>query len=312
MSELRALGAVTADARIVRHGRSSGSLRAAALPATRLPAEGAGTATLSPVLLPGGPTAPTWIDLYDDWALAPDINRWYRQLARVGYRRVRRRGVTPTVVTVNSQYMADRVRPAPAVVVPNGVDAELGRVPTSGDAAARLLVFGHFFRGRTDFALLERVAARNEFDEVVIAGTGSASEVHASLRGLRDQIGDRLVVHEWLAPEETARLVGPRTVALIPNLVSDYTLSQDPMKAYQFLALGVRVICPRLLWPSTLEPEFAFLLDHGVRLDGNLREWLRGPAPDEAWRRAFADEHSWAARARTIAGLLSGGRGHAA
>jgi hypothetical protein len=189
-------------------------------------------------------------------------------------------------------------------LVPNGVDPELSRIPRSGDSRRRLIVLGHFFNGRTDFQLLEEVVRSGRFDEIFIGSPGSSSKMSDFLRRLKEYTPAKVVVREWVSHVELSEVVGPRTVALIPHVVNDYTLSQDPMKLYQFLALGVRTICPRLLWPKHLDESSALLVDIGVKLGDVIHEWCdAGPVSDD-WRIAHGEENSWRSRALRVARLV--------
>lgn len=304
--ELHELGFVDDETELVNHGKrdASGRLnRNALLPSARSTGT-RGQAVLSPVFLGRRTRDAVWIDLYDDWSLAPDINPYYRGLAAFGYRNLRRGGCPRTVITVNSTYMQDKLLPRKTHLVPNGIDPRLSRIALGNQTKPRLIVLGHFFRGRTNFRLLDEIAVRPEFEQVIVCGPGKARTMAKLLKRLSRQLGARLVVHEWLDQESLAVLAGPRTVALIPNLVRDYTLSQDPMKAGQMLALGIKVICPRLLWPAHLPKDHVLLLDYGIDLDAVLAEWIEAPGPDTAHRVALSENNSWRVRAYQIAKLI--------
>jgi hypothetical protein len=126
----------------------------------------------------------------------------------------------------------------------------------------------------------------------------------ALLDRLRSRFGSALQVHEWLSVDDLAAISGRKTVALVPHVISDYTLSQDLMKVYTLSALGLKVICPRLLWPHTLPKDFAYLMDYGVKLQDTLGDWLDGPAPTAEWRQEICHEHSWQTRALQVAKLI--------
>lgn len=302
---LRARGLIAEDAAVDHHGRGTKKLSLEKLwPGRSVSGAAPETAVLSPVFIAGGSRAPIWVDLYDDWSLAPDINPLYRGLAASGYRSLRRGKVQPALVTVNSPSLADRIRPCRAEVVPNGVDESLADLELSGDERPRLLLLGHFFSGRTDFALLRQLCLRPEFEEICVCGPGQSPTMQETMDHLRPLLGDRLRVHDWADDHTLASFSGPRTIAAIPHVVTDYTVSQDLMKVYQLLALGVRVICPRLLWPASVSIEYALLLEHGVSLDLVLSDWLEAHAPSREWRYAFVREHSWSARANAVADLL--------
>jgi len=139
---------------------------------------------------------------------------------------------------------------------------------------------------------------------IVIGAPGASKEMAAVIHALESSLGSRLAIHHWLSPIELGRIVGERTAVLVPHIVSDYTLSQDLLKVYQCLALGCRVICPRLLWPNSVDATFGMLIDRGVDLDLVLADWLDSGAPTPDWRRRFAEQHSWTARGETITAAL--------
>jgi len=165
-------------------------------------------------------------------------------------------------------------------------------------------MLGHFFPGRTDFELIKAVVDADAFECVVIGAPGSSGAMSEIVEYVRSRIGEKLIVKDWLNDEELAAMAGSRTVALVPNLVNDYTLSQDLMKVYQFCALGVPIVIPRLLWPRHITMDFAFLVDYGVDLSVNLRQWVDSTAARPISRGTFISEHAWSRRAGMIAELL--------
>jgi hypothetical protein len=310
VSELQKMGLVCEHSVTITHGRQNVLKKplSAAFPGLDLPSarssNGASLAVLSPVFLANLRSSAHWIDLYDDWSLAPDINPYHRALASYGYRRLRTRRAQAAVLTVNSRYMANLLRPLEPLIVPNGVDEDLAHIVTTGSDASRLLVLGHFFPGRTDFDLFTHIARRMEFDEVVVCAPGRSREMMAALTGLHSFIGSRLRVHDWMTSDTLATVIGARTVALVPNRVRDYTASQDLMKVYQLLALGVKVMCPRLIWPDAVDRTYGLLLEYGVNLDDVLADWIELGPPTPEWRGAFAADNSWATRAAYISAHL--------
>lgn len=232
---------------------------------------------------------PVWWDLYDDWSIAPEIGFPIRLAAYRNYRLARQ---AKCLVTVNSAYMRAKIGQH-AHWVPNGTDPELGEWPLLGDDRPRLLMLGSFRGRRTDYVLAEQVAERFSHGEVIVAGPGTES---LSLPGHAN-----VSSAPYLTWEGVAQLAGARTIALIPHIVTDYTLSQDPIKMYYYLALGIPVLMPRLLFGGHVDPAYVGLLDYGSDFDkiiNILQHADHRPGPD--WRQAFALEHSWTARAATI------------
>lgn len=306
--ELIRLGVISERYEALFHGRQApipGHSNAGKWwPGGRLRSEGSNRAVLSPVYFSVTGPASRWVDFYDDWSIAPDINAWHRTLSALSYRAVASGYRSTTGVTCNSPYMAAKLGLSSAAIVPNGVDPEAANLKTSDDPKRRLLLLGHFFSGRTDFDLIDRICSRDYFDQVVIGAPGTDPTMISLLDRLRRRLGSALQVHDWLSTDDLAALSGRHTAAVVPHVVSDYTLSQDLMKVYTLSALGIRVICPRLLWPRTLPNDFAYLLDYGVKLEDTLAEWLDGPGPSAEWRQKIGREHSWEARARQVVGLI--------
>lgn len=310
VTQLVDLGLIAPDWRAYFHGGATSAGNAVSAgrfnPAGVLPKEASALGVLSPIYRVAQCSGAAWLDFYDDWALAPDINPLHRAYAADSYRYLREHGPGASLVTVNTPYMAGRLKLSSAHVVPNGVEARLAGLRPSGDAAARLVLLGKFFAGRTDWGLIERVARTGRFDEIVVGHPGPSREMGLVLERLHRTFGEQLVVMPWISDEVLASLAGPSTVALIPHVVTDYTLSQDLMKVYQLQALGIRIICPRLLWPQHLDPKYAFLVDFGVDLNAMLPEWVRATSIPEPWRLSFIEDNSWRRRGERIARLLEG------
>lgn len=306
--ELVKLGLISDNWKSIFHGRGASTPDQTSAgkwwPGSKVHAAGEGSALLSPVYFSLRKSSSTWMDFYDDWSIAPDINAWHRMLSALSYRAVSSGRYSTTAITCNSPYMAAKLGLPPTSVVPNGVDSDVALLSTSQDSTRRLLLLGHFFSGRTDFALIDRVCSKDYFEHIVIGAPGKDLAMGAMVNKLRQRFGSALDIHDWLTVEDLAALSGQHTTALVPNVVNDYTLSQDLMKAYTFSALGIRVICPRLLWPNSLPKDYVYLLDHGVKLNETLQEWLDGPGPGDDWRRGIGLEHSWETRARQVARLI--------
>jgi hypothetical protein len=307
VAELVKLNALVPDSRYFFHGRSASAGYSESVGVWRPFSKNVGDsgrsnlALLSPVFGARAVQDALWVDLYDDWSLAPDINLWHRTIASKAYRSARSTGAT---VTANSVYMALKTGAPLSNVVPNGVDDSVAELVSSGDHRRRLIVLGHFFRGRTDFDVFRAMLTSQIFDEVVIGGAGMDKHMIAMLAEVSREHPGLLRVVEWLDEAAIASLNGTRTIALLPNVVSDYTLSQDMMKIYTFMALGIPVICPRALWPSHLAPDFALLYDFGVKLDDVVPEWMDEERPSDVWRSEFARSNSWKERARKVIRIL--------
>lgn len=295
-------GVIASSSKFYFHGKaqSEGNAWNAGRVMPRIPPEASssGIALFSPIFHPslqGGRVK--WIDLYDDWRLAPDINLLHRLLSKLSYDALRSDRAN-ILVTCNSPYMAGKLNLSAASVVPNGVDPHLANLPRSGDDQERLIVLGHFFRGRTDYDLIARIAREGVFKEILFGAPGSGKKISSVIQECRKHA--TVTVSNWIDDSTLASLVGSRTAALVPHVVNDYTLSQDLMKIYQYLALGIKVICPIELWPCHLSKKNGFLLGVGSNLTPNLSEWLSATQISDVERYRFAQANSWHARAQEI------------
>lgn len=307
VSELQDLGVIRNPVLRLHHGRTEVSNEMEAEAGLFNPARALQKydeyAVLSPVFLTNSAVTPVWTDLYDDWSLAPDINPLYRLLAKKGYAQVRRDPSRSRLLTVNSSYLARRLGRHRVKLLPNGVDHKLSMIAQDGDDSKRLIIFGHFFPGRTDFKLIEKVIEYGHFSDVIVGGVGKDRGTRKFFAQLTAK-SPVVQIFDWMSETELMRHVGNRTVALIPNLVNDYTLSQDLMKAYTFMALGIPTICPMPLWPSAIPIDYVFLTGHGDRIERSLDGWIESERPSRQWRTDFGNINSWRRRAEEIASWL--------
>ncbi len=305
VEQLEQLGVIAPETQFVHAGKapSADSLHRRAR-WSFLPTRPSGSdawAVLSPVFF--GSRKVVWTDFYDDWSIAPDINPVYRQIARVTYQSVSRGHRNSAIMTVNTSYMASRLRLPPASVVPNGVDPALANVARSGDASRRVILLGRFMEGRTDWALMDRIVRFGGFDEVVIGAPGDSirmSQLIASWRTTGSV--PSVLVYPWLDSTALGALIGENTACLIPHVVDDYTRSQDLMKCYQMAALGVPVIIPPELWPERLVVPNTLPIERAAAV-GSSRLLTDQERAD------VVRKHSWRARAEQIASTIhQGGR----
>ncbi|QBR93392.1 hypothetical protein [Nocardioides euryhalodurans] len=282
---------------VERGGRSGSGLRDASRVATLVrPQTGSPSWCFHPLYFVREAEAATWIDAYDDYSLAPDMSWGVRLLAARNYRALRAAS-SPALVTVNSRYMQLKLRPRPTVLVPNGVSPDLAAVPTTGDDRLRVIVMGHFFDGRTDWRLLDEILHAPSMEEVIVVG--EHPRVDAMVTRARTA-GRPVQARTSMTLQSMAGDVGERTVFAIPHVVSDYTLSQDLMKAYQAIAMGLPVCVPNALWPHAISRDLGQVFERGVGVDDVLSGAAR-TVITPSQRHGFAADHAWSRRAERIA-----------
>lgn len=249
---------------------------------------------------------PVLYDMTDDWLRAGLTSRQHRRIA--GAERWLF-GHAHAVVVCSEELRRSRagIRPD-AVVIPNAVDAEHFRRPRSRPADLPpppcVVYVGTLHEDRLDLALLEALAEGVPEATVVLVGPNALPPAQT----------ERLRRHPNLV------LLGPRPytdvpaylqhaeVIVIPHVVSPFTESLDPIKAYECVAVGRPAVATpvagfRGLGPPvhTAPPE-RFVSCVATLLAGRAST-APGPVPSWTERaRRFADvlPPTGPARARTV------------
>lgn len=191
----------------------------------------------------------------------------YEHLRRVGFTRVEH---WPNVADVS--------------VIRDAQDSSQHRV------AARAVFAGNFSEKKVDFTLLAELL--KEGVELHLAGP--IAEGGGKSAGLvRDLTRDGATYHGHLPLPELAKLYWTSAVGLIPYELNSYTLGVSPLKTYEYLAAGLRVV-------STAVPAVIPDNEHihvAKNEDDFVRKVIRGvgtPTSEEvAERQKIAEEHSW-------------------
>ena len=176
---------------------------------------------------------PTLYDVTDDWLLARASARELARRRRLEEEMLR---IAREVVVCSPTLVESRGRGRRVSLVPNGVDVEHFRLPQPRPAdlpAPPTAVYvGTLHDERIDVALVEELA-RSSGLTVVLVGPDALSA--ASSRTLR-LAGVRL-----LGPRPYAAVpayLQHADVVIVPHLVTAFTESLDPIKAYECLAAG--------------------------------------------------------------------------
>jgi teichuronic acid biosynthesis glycosyltransferase TuaH len=161
---------------------------------------------------------------------------------------------------------------------------------------------GNLTTSKVDFELLGSLAAAGI--PVTIAGPNAIDGTSA-----RQELDDLLSLPgiEYvgnLAPSELARLLASSMVGLIPYRLNDHTAGVFPMKVYEYLAAGLRVVSTRLPSLDRTASEDVVLASgeafvNAVRL--GIDEWSDDVAQR---RRDMARGHSWKARGEQALDLI--------
>ncbi len=202
--------------------------------------------------------------------------------------------VTSLRLLEKKRYRARRV-----LLVPNGADVEnLRPSPALSDPADLIgiarprLGFVGAFHDWVDVELIATVArARADWSFVIIGPGGASGE---KLHGLGN-------VH-FLGCKEYADLPAYYAhidVGIVPFAVSEFTECVDPIKVYEYLAMGKPVVATELSEMAKFG-NLVYVAKTKQQFAARIEEALRAPADPQGRRRAWATANSWSSRAALV------------
>lgn len=236
----------------------------------------------------------------DDYLSVPGIN-----VSRVRKLESEAAALADVCIAVNELSLADL--PASArrrLLVRNGVDLKLfdrdsrNEDPIPQLSHPRVLVIGTF-DSWFDRELLRSVMLERPDWQLVLAG-----ERKADLEALT-----ALPNVTFLGRVELDRLPGlvaDCDIGLAPFTVEPFAVKSSPGKIYQYLAMGLPVLCTSFVDPSVFAGQVMVApADPGIFAQA-IEDLLRADSPElAAARRSFAAERSWAARFDAIEAELA-------
>ncbi|MBI4581689.1 MAG: glycosyltransferase, partial [Planctomycetes bacterium] len=263
----------------------------------------------TPWWLPVARELPAWVRCYDyldhvDVQAGPRRIEWFRrwdaELLRIA-------DVVTTVSEPLRRHLQAAVPPERLHLVPNGVcgdwidspvvAAERGSLASRADAPIAGFL-GALFEW-VDLDLIAAVAGLLPQIEFVIVGPtrrGVRIDALLQLPNVR--------CHGPVPFEQVPATLAAFDVCLVPfrrDLISDYA---DPLKVYEYCALGKPVVSTVLFNAGGTEPPIA-VAPTAEAFAAAIREALEtSPADRDRWI-AFARQHTWEARARQFAEIMS-------
>jgi teichuronic acid biosynthesis glycosyltransferase TuaH len=245
---------------------------------------------------------PVTLYLWDDWAAHPSSRKWWSAYEDA-YRVVGASG--RRLVTV-SQRLIDRVNPTgPSEVIPNGVSPEEWTPPWDvpgwfAEMPKPRAVYIGTLDDRLDTAALVDVAARWPSGSVVLAGPQVASSVLARL----DRVPN-VVIRPPIGRTEVAAVVSASDVCLLAHRTTALTCAMSPLKLYEYLAGGARVVATDLPPVRDVDPS-VLLVEPGGAFAEAVAQALARPRPSEETRKAFVEANSWTSRHEAFLDLALG------
>lgn len=183
---------------------------------------------------------PALYDVTDDWLSAScserERHRRYRNEALLLQR-------AATVVACSPRLAADKGRARPVQLVTNGVDAERFRepAPRPGDlpTGPTAVYLGTLHEDRLDVALCEELARRLSTNAtLVLIGPDALQPASRALLAATD----RIAILGARPHEAVPAYLQHADVLVVPHVCTPFTESLDPLKAYEYRAVGRPVV----------------------------------------------------------------------
>ncbi len=173
----------------------------------------------------------TWPRLSD--AEREDLDREYREV-------LARADLVTTNSAANAEAFAQMAPGGSIMVVGNGAEPAPDVIEPTGLVEAHQRVIGYIgdMQDRVDWSLIEAVAEQFPDHPVVLAGAISPD---SPVPGLLARYAN--LTHLGVVPYERARrLMAELAVALVPHVRTGQTSRMDPLKLYNFAAMGTPVV----------------------------------------------------------------------
>lgn len=246
---------------------------------------------------PKGISGPHLLYVTDDW----EAGSGFMGLSNSAVRRQLLRNIaSASIAAAVSPQLAERVAQMGGMdvhTVPNGCTVSNSAAPLSRRSVAGLV--GQL-NERLDFDTLDAVISSGIRIEVIGPRRERSDEAAARL--------DRFLSAEnvtWLGelPESDLKAhLETYGVGLTPYTDSDFNRASFPLKTLEYLAAGISVVSTDLPATRWLECQEVSIASDTADFVAKVRAALRaGTGPqEEAARRKFAGQHSWAARAEQL------------
>ena len=217
------------------------------------------------------PPIPVVLDLHEHYPAATEVYRtayptlkralfgafqYRRRMERIETRYINKSALTLTVTEEATERVINKCPSATVATVPNverqgfGVAGSVADEPQRADEFS-LTYVGSFENHRGLDTVVRAVALmKNPFLKVELIGARDSDYV----RWLRDEIvrlniGDSVVLHEWIPSDEVSRAIDSADLALVPHAPNDQTNATLPHKLFQYMTRGKPVLvssCPPL------------------------------------------------------------------
>lgn len=251
-----------------------------------------------------GTGCPVVYDMTDDWTAA---DRSAREHDRVVANDGLLLGAAAAVIVCSQGLASSRRAARPdLVLIPNAVDVQRYRRPAARppDAAAEYAVYvGTLHEDRLDVDLVARTGARlaEAGARLVLVGPNALSSANTE-RLIRAAGVDLLGPRPYSA---VPAYLQHAAVLVVPHVVSEFTDSLDPIKLYEYRAVGRPIVSTRVAGFRDLEGEPGVTVADADDFPGRVVEALERPAKGRQ-----VDVADWSGRVAAVATVLRRVRAH--
>jgi teichuronic acid biosynthesis glycosyltransferase TuaH len=237
----------------------------------------------------------------DDCAAYPSAAPWWPAY-RQAYSAIREKETR--IVCVSDELAAKIAADCPAIVIPNGLNAEEWRQPPSAPAAFRglarpIVTYTGTIDDQLDADLVAKVAGDPAVGTVALIGHCEDMVLQRRLRSI-----PKVALCEWMARRDLIGALAASDACIIPHVVSPLTPAMSPLKMYDYLAAG-KPVATTILQPVKGISE-RVISARPEDFVAAVRAALELPPLDEKDRQEFLRSNSWNVRhERTIRVLLA-------
>lgn len=235
----------------------------------------------------------------DDCTAYPPLAPWwsaYRQAWAV----LRARGTR--IVSVSDELAARVAGGGPAVVIPNGLNAEEWRQPPSAPTAFSellrpIVTYVGTIDDRLDTGLVAEVANDSAVGSVALIGLCMDSGLERKLRSIT-----KVTLFGLMGRRDLAGALVASDVCIIPHVVGQLTSAMSPMKLYEYLGAGKPVVTVDL--PPVIGISERVIRARPEDFVAAVRAALDLPRQDERDRQEFLRSNSWDVRHERLLRVL--------
>ena len=247
---------------------------------------------------------PLVFDAVDNWLYHPSY-RHLRAEVEASYHSLKREAQLIFTVSRALKEYFNR-RQGRVYWIPNGVEARLleedcgGDIPPElGGLEAPLLGYVGVIEQRFDARLVAELASRLKRGRVVLVGPIWKEGLTGYQRLLTEE---RVVLLGFRPYSEITRYIKAFQLCLLPHRLTELTRSMDPLKLYEYLALGRPVVST----PVAGTEKFKGLITIASGVEGFLAavEQIKKEPAEEEKRREALREETWEQRVKRIMKII--------